>query len=140
LNDPIRLLFDECLGKPLLRDIEKLLSWDRPKPTISHLLDYFQAGTCDSVWIPKVAQDGWVILTSDRAKRSTHAKLPNICLEYQITHILMGPSILHLKQSQKANAIVALWEDIKKCNDAPKGTRFTMRLNSNGKPGLYKVV
>ena len=140
MNEPIKLLFDECLGKPLLEDIKHLLAWDSPKPTIQHLLDYFTQGTCDAVWIPSVANEGWMILTSDRAKKSSRMKLPQICQECKITHILMGPSVLHLKQSQKANAIVAVWEDIKKCNNSPKGTRFFLQINSKGRATIRKPI
>jgi hypothetical protein len=120
LNQPLKLLFDECLGKPLLKDIAALLSWENPPPTIHHLLDYFSSRTHDDIWIPKVVDGGWVIITSDQGKQSNRAKLPQICLEYKITHILMSSSLLHRKQNQKANAIVAAWEEIKKCADAPK--------------------
>ena len=136
MSQPIKLLLDECLGKPLIEDVERLLSWDVPKPNIKHLLDFFNEGTCDSVWIPQVAKEGWVILTADRAKKSRHAKLPDICKHYKITHILMSSSVLNLKQNQKANAIVGVWEQIKLCADAPSGTRFYFRLTSAKTPTI----
>jgi hypothetical protein len=135
LSQPIKLLFDECLGKPLLADVARLLEWDEPKPTIQHLLEYFESGTCDSVWIPKIANDGWVILTSDRGKKG-QVKLPAICRAYKITHILMGPSILKLKQVEKASVILAVWHDIKRCADAPQGSRYLLRLNTQGRAVL----
>jgi hypothetical protein len=80
-----------------------------------------------------------MILTPDRGKRGKH-KLPKICTHYKITHILMSKSVLNLKQSQKANAIIAVWEDIKKCNEAPPGSRFRLRLNNSGKPIIEQVI
>jgi hypothetical protein len=139
LSEPIKLLLDECLGWPLVESINSFLSWDLPPPTIRHLFSYFKAGTCDSVWIPAVADEGWIILTADRARKSSLHKLPAICHQYKITHILMGPSILRLKQNQKAAAIVSVWDDIKKCGDAPPGSRFILRLNSNQKPTIIQV-
>jgi len=127
LSEPVKLLFDECLGKPLVDDIKKLLSWDTPSPKIEHLLDYFAEGTCDSIWVPKVAHEGWMIVSGDRGRKS-RIKLPAICSAYQITHILMGPSILHLKQHEKANIIVGVWDQIKECSAAPKGTAFILRM------------
>ncbi len=140
MSEPVKLLFDECLGKPLLEDIKRLLAWDIPPPVIEHLLDFFNSGTCDSVWIPKVANEGWIILTADRGKKSSHMKLPSICEAYKITHILMSASVLNLKQSQKANAIVAVWEEIKQCQEAPKGSRFHFRLNHGHKPVIVPAT
>jgi hypothetical protein len=124
-NQPVKLLLDECLGRPLVVDINQFLSWDTPTPTIHHLTNYFKPGELDPDWIPKIANEGWIILTADRGKRGKD-KLPSICAAYKVTHILMGKSVARLKQSQKANAIISIWEDIKKCNDAPKGSRFLM--------------
>ena len=140
MNGSIKLLFDECLGKPLLKDVQKLLAWDDPPPEFGHLLDYFTQGVCDSVWIPLVAKDGWVIITADRAKKSKKIKLPEICLNFKITHILLTGSIVRLKQSQKANAIIAVWEDIKKCPTAPKGSRFNLQMSHQGKPRLKQLI
>lgn len=83
---------------------------------------------------------GWIILTADRGKKNRQMKLPQICLESKITHILMGSSILKLKQNHKANMIVALWEEIKKCARAPKGSRFLMHLTAKGNPALKRLI
>jgi hypothetical protein len=139
LSEPIKLLFDECLGKPLVEDIKRLLSWESPAPTIAHLLDFFTSGTPDADWIPNAAKGGWLILTSDRGSKSGRMKLPAICQAYGITHILMGPSVLHLKQIDKARQIVTAWEEIKKCNEAPRGTRFLLQLNSGGRATVKRA-
>jgi PIN domain-containing protein len=139
LNQPIKLLVDECLGRPLTQEIQRLLSWDEPAPTIHHLFDYFQSGIKDPVWIPKVKDEGWMILTSDRGKKGRH-KLPHICAHYKITHILMSKSVLNLKQYQKANAIVSVWEQIKECDTAPKGSRFRLRLNHAHRPIIERAI
>jgi hypothetical protein len=140
LSEPIKLLFDECLGKPLLEDIKQLLSWDEPKPVINHILDYFKSGICDSEWIPQVADGGWIIITSDRGKNSNRNKLPGICLHYKITHILLSVSVLKLKQNQKANAIISVWEDIKKSNEAPKGSRFLLQLTHSRSAKIRQLL
>jgi hypothetical protein len=124
-DQPLKLLLDECLGRPIVEDINRMLSWDVPKPTIRHLTNYFVPGELDPVWIPQVAAEGWMILTADRGRKGKD-KLPAICIAYKVTHILMGPSMMKLKQSQKANAIISLWGKIKECAHAPKGSRFMM--------------
>jgi hypothetical protein len=137
-NQPVKLLLDECLGRPIVADMNKMLSWDSPTPTIHHLTYYFIPGTKDPDWIPKVKSEGWIILTQDKGEKGRD-KLPQICAHYKITHIIMGKAVLHLKQNQKANAIISVWEQIKDCNSAPPGTRFRLRLNHAGKPVIEKV-
>ena len=135
---PVKLLLDECLGRPIVADMNKMLSWDIPAPTIHHLTNYFIHGTKDPDWIPKVKDQGWIILTQDKGKKGRH-KLPTICAHYKITHIIMSSSVSQLKQHQKANAIIGVWDKIKGCAIAPKGTRFRLRLNQAGNPVVEKV-
>jgi hypothetical protein len=118
--------------------MNKWLSWDSPTPTIDHLTKYFVPGAKDPVWIPQVQNGNWIILSQDRGKRGKD-KLPNICVLYKITHIILSKSVAHMKQHQKANAIISVWEQIKKCNGAPKGTRFRLRLNHAGRPFIEEV-
>ena len=51
----------------------------------------------------------------------------------------MLPSLLHKKQAEKANAIIAVGEDIKACRIAPKGSRFRIGI-VNGKAVIKQVV
>lgn len=122
-----------------MEDVAKLLSWHSPAPVFAHLQDYVAKGTPDSVWIPQMAEEKWIILTADRGKHG-RIKLPAICTAYQITHILMGPSLLHRKQLEKARAIVAIWEDIAKCSSAPSGSRFRFTISSSGRPNIALVA
>src|SRR5580698_7808858 len=137
-TQPVKLLLDECLGHPLVADINRMLSWDTSPHVVEHLFHYVKDGAKDPDWIPKVAGEGWIILTGDRGKKGKD-KLPAICLTYKVTHILMGPSVMKLKQYQKAAAIISIWEKIKECNDAPKGSRFFMS-SINGRAILKPVT
>ena len=67
-------------------------------------------------------------------------KLPDICVAYKVTHILIGSSIMKLKQCQKAAIIVSVWEEIKKCNEAPKGSRFLLRLTQGKNAKLSQLI
>jgi hypothetical protein len=137
-DQPIKLLLDECIGRPIAVSINQMLSWDSPPPTIHHLTNYFVPGERDPSWIPKIADEGWIILTADRGRKGKD-KLPGICVAYRVTHILMGASIMRLKQAQKANAIISIWEQIKRCANAPKGSRFLMSM-VNGRVILRHVI
>lgn len=129
---PFKLLFDECLGKPLVDRINGLVSLESEPSTLAHLCDKFAPGTCDSIWLPKVAEEGWTIITSDRGKNG-RVKLPDICLRLSITHVLLGPSVLHKKQGEKAILIVEAWRKMKDaCMRAPSGTRFQLTSTEKG--------
>jgi hypothetical protein len=138
MSQPVKLLVDECIGRPLMESMRNMLNWDSPAPTIHHLTSYFVPGEADDVWIPKIAGDGWMILTGDKGSRG-RAKLPKICRQYKITHIITSSAVSKMKQMDKVAAIVAVWGAIKQdCPPAPAGSRFYLRLN-NGKPVLKKV-
>ena len=137
---PTKLLLDECLGKPLIAEIQKKISGENPAPIIHHLTDYFTKGVDDLSWISALQNQGWTILTADRGKKSNQRKLPQICLEFKITHILMGSSILHIKQREKVEAIVSVWKEIKACGNAPIGSRFTLQMAPGCKPVIKRVI
>ena len=40
--------------------------------------DHFQRGTPDEVWLPKVGQNGWVLLTSDTRIRHHYSELAQV--------------------------------------------------------------
>jgi len=131
-------LVDECLGRPIVEAMNEWLSWDNPPPIIHHLTNYFIPGTKDPAWIPAVKNENWIILSQDKGKGGKE-KLPRICVHYKITHIILSKSVGQLKQHQKATAIIAVWEQIKNCADAPEGTRFRLRLSTGGNPFIEKV-
>lgn len=139
MGQPVKLLLDECLGRPIVNAMSEWLSWGEPKPTIHHLTNYFVPGTLDPDWIPKVKGEGWIIISQDKGSKGRN-KLPQICTECKITHIILAKAVGRMKQREKASAIISVLEDIKKCSDAPAGTRFRLKLNHSGKPIIEKVT
>lgn len=137
-DQPVKLLLDECLGRPIVADMNQMLSWDRPAPTIHHLTKYFLPGTKDEDWIPRIKNEGWVVLTQDKGRKGRH-KLPKICALYKITHIVLSKAVAHQKQYQKANTIIGAWEQIKECANATAGTRFRLKLTHAGRAIIERV-
>jgi hypothetical protein len=134
---PLKLLFDENFGKPIITALGSLLYFHPEQPIVRHLLEHFPSGTPDLEWIPKIATEGWVVVSCDRGKRCGGAKLPTLCAEFKATHILLTASILNLKQFEKARIVITLWPEIAGAADAPAGTRFQLRI-LNGRPSLVK--
>ncbi len=103
-----------------------------PDAKFVHICDYFHEGIRDGEWIPRLAAEGgWVVISSDGAKQSGKGdKLPDLCREYGIPHVVLSAT-LHAKSSRdKAAAITAMWAQIATVVDAPPGTRFQLRFRS----------
>ncbi|MCB9211593.1 MAG: hypothetical protein H6609_19695 [Ignavibacteriales bacterium] len=123
----IRLFFDNCIGTSISRSIGKVLEFHRLKPEVKHIQDFFIASITDDKWVPKIAKEKWIVVTTDKAKRYGGAKLPSICKKYNVTHILISGKLHNAPQFEKARAIISLFPQIVKGAEEPLGTRFSMR-------------
>lgn len=68
-DNPLELFVDRCLGKNLLPEALRKL----PNLVVHVHDDYFATDEEDHIWLPKVAANGWVVLTKDKDIR--HRKL-----------------------------------------------------------------
>jgi len=135
LNPPTLLLFDECIGRPAVRQLAvfiKELNAD-PIPEIRHILEFQEEGLRDEEWIPRMAGAGWTVVTADRGKGGIRGgeKLPRICAKLGVTHILLGPSIHSQKSADKILSILAVWPQIIDIARNKPGTRW--RISTTGK-------
>ncbi|MGE5611222.1 MAG: hypothetical protein ACM359_18375 [Bacillota bacterium] len=141
MTPALKLLFDENFGKPLVERLAGLLTVFPEKPAISHVLDLYAQGRPDDEWIPKVAKEGWIVVSGDRARRYGGAKLPRICAQLNVTHILLSGKLHEMKQAEKIRAIVTVWPQIvAQLPAAVKGTRFSLRLSQHGYPTLVNCA
>ncbi len=133
----IKVLFDENFGQPLIKPLAELLARS-PSPLqpadLRHILEFYAQGTPDSVWIPQIAAEGWILISADRSRRSGGPKLPLLCREYQLTHILLTGTIHHQPQYQKIQSVLAVWQDIVAAAQAPKGTQYLLKLTGTKRP------
>lgn len=140
---PPRLLFDANIGKPLVGDIARMLSqyntYDFEVADVLHVFD-FQAslglaeeGVWDEVWVPRAGEAGWTIIAGDRGKRggiSKGKKLPLLCVEHGITHVLIASSIHDRKQFSKLLSFLSVWHELVEIARAEPGNRY--KLESAG--------
>lgn len=121
-------MFDECLGYPVMQHI--LSSRVGQGLNIALITDKFKSGVIDDTWIPQIASEGaWVVITSDKGKQPRDkCKLPRLCLEYGVTHILVSQTIGKMKASAKCDAVGFAWDRIMKVGDYPEGARYSMKL------------
>jgi hypothetical protein len=129
VSEPIRILFDENFGEPLVSALARFLAFDSEPKELRHLFKFAKESEADDIWVPKIAPGGWTVITTDRGKKSATKKLPQICCENGVTHVLVSASIHQAKQFEKARAVVAVWPEIVAATRGDKGRRFSLRYN-----------
>lgn len=145
MTAPIRLLFDECVGKPVMEKIKAAVSISLDQPEFSHVLDFQKQGVHDEDWIPRIAEEGnWIVITGDRGRRgkaNKGEKLPVVCKRHGVTHVVLSKAIHHKGSIEKMAAILSVWSDIQKLVDAPNGSMHVLRLRGKqpGTPVLVQV-
>jgi hypothetical protein len=135
---PPRFLFDECIGKPLMLALEREVG---SQFEFVHLCDYFRQGIPDREWIPEAAGKGWLVITGDSGKQSSRgSKLPDLCREHAITHVMIGPRLHHQPGIVKRVVLSELWPRIELLPGEPQGARFRIVLRSKSGEVGYRLV
>jgi hypothetical protein len=118
-----KFLFDENFGLPAIQRLRTFLSASADEesfPEIRHVLEYHDSGARDIEWIPKMAEEGWIVISADRGKKSSGGeKLPKICVQYGITHVLLSASVHHRPTFDKMMTVLSVWADLSELNSAP---------------------
>lgn len=125
----VKLFFDVCaVGPRAIKTIESATDLHALDIEVAHLTSYFPANTPDESWISTISEEGWIVITADRGKHSrVGEKLPELCLDYQITHVLMSKSINQMSNYHRVAAIIENLDGIILCDEAKKGSRFHLR-------------
>ncbi len=136
-----KFFFDECLGAALLPKLKAIAS---DGSIFDHVhLKYFQ-GIKDEVWIPQLgAEGGWLVITTDKGRQSkSGSKLPELCLQFGVTHLLVSQGVHRKKSTEKLEAFVGLWTEIESLTDGKAGRRFHLKIKSlkGGKTHMYEIV
>ncbi|MHB1421905.1 MAG: PIN-like domain-containing protein [Gemmataceae bacterium] len=124
MSAKLRLLFDECVGKPILDAVATYLAASEQKPDLSHVLDFQQQGIFDETWIPRIAAEGWIVITADRGKRggrSKGEKLPFVCQQFGVTHILLSARVHEKTTFEKVRLLLQVWSEVADLVNAPRG-------------------
>ncbi|WP_020470531.1 PIN-like domain-containing protein [Zavarzinella formosa] len=138
MNAPPRFLFDECVGKPLMLALEREVG---SQFEFVHLCDYFRAGIPDNEWIPQAAGGNWIVVTGDSGKHSGKGKkLPDLCRNHSITHIILGPKLHHQSGMTKRIVIADLWPLIETLPGEPAGSRYRIVLRTVAGVSGYRLV
>ncbi|HUU83529.1 MAG TPA: hypothetical protein VM243_08500 [Phycisphaerae bacterium] len=128
MSTTIKLLFDENIGRPLVEAMRPLLHKYEEPVDVAHLLDLLgRHGEQDENWIPELADEEWLVISADRGKKPG-PKLPLLCAEFGVRHILIKGALHNLKQFEKARAIIIVWPSLIAARTKPRGTRFLLTM------------
>lgn len=133
MKEPIKILFDENFGEPLVNDLAAFFHSCRDPVEFRHVFKFAKPGDKDEIWIPKIAPGGWIVVSSDRGKQCGGQKLPKLCHENKITHFVYSATLHNAGNFEKQRAIVSTWPQIVAASRRDRGIRFSMRYFGNQK-------
>jgi len=139
VNDQrLRLFLDECCSSRLVDDLKEFFAIDYPDTEIMHLTKSFPRGTDDSVWLSKIDPD-WIVVTQDKGRAASN-KLPMICQEKSITHVVFTAAVITSGYSGQKAALAACWEQLFLLRKLPGGTCVKLGVdNKNSGVRLYHL-
>ncbi len=121
----------------------RLLEFGEDEVELKHIRDFQLNGIPDEQWIPEVAaKEGWVVITADRGKKGgATEKLPRICAQHGVTHVILSSAVHHQKTMSKIISIMSVWADlIELTTSSARGSRFSIRLKSQNGPVVIVPV
>lgn len=131
MSSGLKLLFDECCSPRLPRELRDFYQRDYLDLQIRHLMDDWTPGTPDSQWLETLRQDpSWIVITKDAGKNSAQEKLPLICREWGITHVVFTPGMISKGFVTQKNAIAGVWEQLFHLHRLPSGTQVKLGESS----------
>jgi len=115
--------FDATFGRPWVITLENLFSMRKEsEPFLRHIYAVSKPKEQDPSWISKLDENEFIIISGDRGNKKP--RLPQICREKQITHIILSSTVHHSSRFERARAIIMLWPHLLETFEAPSGSRF----------------
>jgi hypothetical protein len=125
---PLRLLFDDCLSKNAVKASADIAQFSRGALEVTHLANLGCEGDLDDDWIPRLAGEGYLLVTTDRGKKKSRGgKLPILCQRNGMKHIMMSAAVHGQNQFDKLRALFMVWPNLVSASDASPGAGFVLR-------------
>jgi hypothetical protein len=135
LSVPLKLYFDACCSKSIPIELKVFFKDEFPDLETKHVLDRYPQSTDDSVWLADLREDrSWIVVTCDRGCDKSKERLPVICREWNITHILFTPALLKMGKLAQKQALVTVWRDIVRLHELRAGT--LLKLGCHQRSGI----
>lgn len=62
-------------------------------PVVESVVKLYGSGTLDEQWVPQIRAGGWIVISTDRAKRCGGQKLPALLALHGVTHALVSGTL-----------------------------------------------
>ncbi|MBS0657720.1 MAG: hypothetical protein JSR82_05660 [Verrucomicrobia bacterium] len=134
----MKLLFDENFGRPLVGALAEVVKFSREPHELRHIGELRTLGGPDDEWIPQIAGGDWLVVSGDRGKQGG-PKLPRLCLEAGVTHVLVSGRMHNSPQFEKARAVLSVWPELMKAAEGPRGERYSLRYQLDLRPILVHL-
>ena len=114
---------------------------DYPGLEIKHVLDDWSPGTPDPKWLEVIRNDpSWIVITKDAGVNSARDKLPMICREWGITHVVFTGGIIQKGFLTQKNAITGVWEQLFHLHRLPSGSQVKLgEVTRKGEPAGFAL-
>ena len=91
----------------------------------------FGKGAKDPDWVPRIFNEGWLVVTEDRGRNSRQEeRLPQLCRLHGVSHVLVLPALLNRGgQFEKMRALLAVWPDLLALAEEPRGLRARLKYS-----------
>jgi hypothetical protein len=95
-------------------------------------LDSYDPGTLDSTWLKPLQENpDIIVVTADVGRNPSKEKLPLLCQELRITHIVFSAALINAGYTKRKTAIVSvLAQIVEQVPRLPRGTRIKLGLRS----------
>lgn len=128
-----KLFFDEGFGKPVIGALASILAFRHEPLLITHIIDFCGThGVKDEDWVPMLKDESWTVFSLDLGKGGKGEKLPRLCVENGITHILLSPALHKSSQFEKIRCVLAAWPqiiDVAESNE--RGGRYMLQRGTH---------
>ncbi len=125
----LSVLVDECIAPRCVEAMNGVLKLSKFPPKIMPLIEFTnQYGVKDKDWIPQAAKQGFTVISTDLGNRKRGDKLPEICRQFGVKHVLISQKIHHRGSLAMALASLGTWENIGEACTNCDSSGFKLRL------------
>jgi hypothetical protein len=126
----VKLLFDECIGYGIYEALWQDLVVDGKSITHSHMLDFTgRQGVADDIWVPRAANEHWMVITGDSGRSGLGAPLHILMPAHGVTGIYLSGKLQTRPARVKIEAIRAVLKELPGAYAGPRGLRYRLRMD-----------
>jgi hypothetical protein len=125
----VKLFLDDCISPRLAPVLQSVLDLGTTKAVVHHFDQLAASGTGDDLWVPRAAEDGYVVVTKDSGRKRRGPPLQLLLPAWNIPAIFCYRKLNLQPSFVQASAIVAILPGLVGTSRAgpPKG-RYRLKM------------